>query len=110
MLTFQREGYARFYAEALPLFQADMQGALAGAAATMVAVLAREDSGGQQVDIATVEVLATQFAGIGLPRYIYEGKTGIRNGARHGLGAYPQTVLPCRDGHVALTAPQLAPR
>jgi crotonobetainyl-CoA:carnitine CoA-transferase CaiB-like acyl-CoA transferase len=93
----------------LPLFQCSFQGGGAAAAATLTAVLARDmvTGRGQQVEVAVEEVLAAQHAGRALPTFIYRGITGARSGRRPRYGLYPQTVMPCKDGYVAFSAPQL---
>jgi CoA:oxalate CoA-transferase len=76
--------------------------------ATVVALLARELSGeGQLIDISSQDVLATFFAGTGMASYVYRGVTGLRQGHRASYGSYLRTCLPCKDGYVGITTPQL---
>lgn len=93
----------------LPGQQAEMQGGLAGAIGSLLAVLARDTTGlGQHVDISIDEVISTFFTGYYLPRYIYGGGVPGRRSGRVGSNSpYPNTVMRCSDGLVALIAPQL---
>lgn len=93
----------------LPGQQAEMQGGMAGAIGSLLAVLARETSGlGQHVDISIDDVISTFFTGYYLPRYIYGGGVPGRRSGRVGSNSpYPNTVMRCSDGLVALIAPQL---
>jgi CoA:oxalate CoA-transferase len=52
--------------------------------------------------------MACHHAARNLPRYVYQGIVGIRRGRWGGDSPYPNTVLPCKDGHVILCSPQLA--
>ena len=77
---------------------------LAGAASTLVAILAREGTGkGQWVDVAGSQVLAVliSFAYF-LPNFIYRGVAGTRKGRRGGEAYFPNTIMPCKDGFVCL--------
>lgn len=92
----------------LPLSQADFQGALGGAAAAMLAVVARDRTGrGQHADVAEAEVCATLQVGTYVPQYVYYGIVGVRTGHRGGLGRYPTGILPCKDGYMCITAPRV---
>ncbi len=89
---------------AVPYDVCDFQGGQAAFCATMMALLARDSTGeGQHVDIATEEVLSCLHMGNLAVTYIYRGVAGIRAGHRTGLGIYPRTILPCKDGHVSIT-------
>lgn len=92
----------------LPLSQCDFQGALGGAAASLLAIVARDATGkGQHADVAEAEVAATLQVGTYVPQYIFYGVVGVRTGHRGGLGRYPTGVLPCKDGYVCITAPRV---
>lgn len=93
----------------LPISQAGFQGGASASAATVVALLARDITGeGQHVDISEVEVLATtHHAGGLISLYIYRGIAGIRKGIHLGYFTYPDSTFPCKDGYVALLAPQI---
>ena len=89
---------------AIPLSQGDFMAGLAGAASTLVAILAREGTGkGQWVDVAGSQVLAVliSFAYF-LPNFIYRGVAGTRKGRRGGEAYFPNTIMPCKDGFVCL--------
>lgn len=93
---------------ALPDLQASHQSGLAAAIGTMAALFARRRTGvGQVVDVSETDVLATVHTGYHLPNFLYRGVGGIRAGHRMGLGLYPMTVLPCADGYVYLSCPQM---
>lgn len=90
----------------LPLSQSHYQAGANAAAATMVAVLARETmSRGQHVDISEADVLSFYSASNSL-MYIFHGMEWRRAGHRapDSGGSYPYTVLPCKDGYVCLIA------
>ncbi|MGK2850832.1 MAG: CaiB/BaiF CoA transferase family protein [Candidatus Limnocylindrales bacterium] len=93
---------------ALPELQAGHQSGLAAAIGAMAALFARRRTGrGQVVDVSETDVLATVHTGYHLPNFLYRGIGGIRAGHRMGLGLYPMTVLPCADGYVYLSCPQM---
>ena len=87
-----------------PLSQADFMAGLAGAASTLIALLAREGTGrGQLVDVAGSQVLAVLISFVYfLPNFIYRGVAGTRKGKRGGEAYFPNTILPCKDGFVCL--------
>ena len=89
---------------AIPYSQGDYLAGLAGAASTLIAVLARESTGrGQLVDVAESQVLATLISLVYfLPNYIYRGVAGTRKGRRGGEAYFPNTIMPCKDGFVCL--------
>ena len=93
----------------LPISLAAFQGGASASAATIVALLARDIVGeGQHVDVSEVEVLATtHHAGGLISLYIYRGIAGIRKGIHGGYFTYPNSTLPCKDGYIALLAPQI---
>lgn len=89
----------------IPYLQGDFQAGAHGAAAVMMALLARERTGsGQHVDIASADILAAA-AGTNALIYLYYG---LRRWARAGNralgsgGPYPYVILPCKDGAVCL--------
>ena len=89
---------------AMPLSQGDFMAGMAGAASTLIAILARETTGkGQWVDVAGSQVLAVliSFAYF-LPNFIYRGVAGTRKGRRGGEAYFPNTIMPCKDGFVCL--------
>ena len=89
---------------ALPYSQGEYMAGLAGAASTLIALLAREVSGkGQLVDVAESQVLAVLISFIyTLPNYIYRGVAGTRKGRRGGEAYFPNTIMACKDGFVCL--------
>lgn len=92
----------------LPLSQCDYQGALGGACASLLAIVARDVTGrGQHADVSETEVAATLQVGTYVPQYIFYGVVGVRTGHRGGLGRYPTGILPCKDGYVCITAPRV---
>ena len=93
----------------LPGCQTEFQGGLSAAIGTMMALIARQQTGrGQVVDIALLEVIASLHTGYYLPRFIYEGGVvGRRSGRVGNITPYPNTVLPCKDGLIAMNAPQI---
>ena len=91
----------------MPYQQGQYQGGLAAASGALAAWLARDRIGrGQLVDIAIAEVWSDFFGGMHAPEMIFRGVLGLQMGWRSGLGRYPQTILPCQDGYVSLSAPQ----
>ena len=101
-----------------PLTTPDQQAAflagVGGAYAAIVALLARDAAGanghagaGQYIDVADAGIIATLLTGYHLPTFIYRGIAGSRSGNRMRLGLFPNCVLPCRDGHVCIDAPQM---
>ena len=93
----------------IPYSQADMMAGLAAAAATLIAVMARDETGrGQHVDVAGAQVLAVLVSFVYfLPNFIYRGVAGSRKGRRGGEAHFPNTIMPCKDGFVCLYPLQL---
>ena len=94
--------------------QAGFLAGVGGAYATIVALLARDGAEadgrgdvGQYIDVADSGIIATLLTGYHLPTFIYRGIAGSRSGNRMRLGLFPNCVLPCRDGHVCIDAPQM---
>ena len=89
---------------AIPYSQADYLAGLAGAASTLLALLARDATGrGQAVDVAASQVLAVLISSTYfLPNFIYRGVAGTRKGTRGGEAYFPNTIMRCKDGFVCL--------
>jgi crotonobetainyl-CoA:carnitine CoA-transferase CaiB-like acyl-CoA transferase len=94
----------------LPYFQADFQAGMAAAIGALLGVCARDRIGtGQLVEISEHEFLASMHTTYFLPRYIYGGGVVGYRAGRVGNGTpYPDTILECKDGLVALNTPQVA--
>ena len=92
-----------------PIYQVSYLAGVGAAFASTVALLARglNGVGGQLVDVAEAQILATLLSGYHLPAYIYRGVAGWRSGNRMRLGLFPNCVLPCKDGYVCIDAPQM---
>jgi crotonobetainyl-CoA:carnitine CoA-transferase CaiB-like acyl-CoA transferase len=93
----------------MPLSHGNYQAAVSGALGTMVALLARDVTGrGQHVDISETDVWATYHVGFGITIYAFGVKDNLRKGYIGGGWTYPaRRVIPCKDGYMALCAPQL---
>lgn len=93
----------------MPLSHGNYQTAVSGALGTMVALLARDVTGrGQHVDISETDVWATYHVGFGITIYAFGVKDNLRKGYIGGGWTYPaRRVIPCKDGYMALCAPQL---
>jgi crotonobetainyl-CoA:carnitine CoA-transferase CaiB-like acyl-CoA transferase len=89
----------------LPLTQSGIQAGLAAAIASLAAVFARDATGrGQAIDVAEADVWATFHTGVGVVAWVFSGRVRKRSGHRLLGLPYPHTVLPCKDGYVALQA------
>jgi len=87
-----------------PLSQGHYQSGAMGALATMGALFAREITGeGQHVDVAEADVWVCLHTGINVSSFLFHNRKRMRGGHRT-PGAYPYTVLPCKDGHIFLIA------
>lgn len=87
----------------LPLAQSGYQAGVAAACAVLSALLAGDGGGpGQWIDVAEAEVWATVHAGFAVTRYLLAGHLENRSGHRFVNQPYPHTLLPCKDGVVAL--------
>ena len=96
---------------AIPLLQADWQAGAHGAAAMMMALLARRRDPdpesaalGESIDIASADILAAAagtngviYLAHGLRRWVRAGRRAFASG-----GPYPYVILPCSDGAVCL--------
>lgn len=92
----------------LPLSQGSYQAGANAATGVVVAMLARRKTGeGQYIDISEVEILATLHMAQNILTFLYRGVTGIRRGVHGGYFLYPCSILPCKDGHISLVAPQM---
>jgi len=93
----------------LPLSQGGYEAGIGAATAIMIALMARKRIGrGQYIDISEAEIWADLHVGVNVLTFMYRGITGIRRGTHGGYFLYPNEILPCKDGYVALTCPQLA--
>lgn len=89
----------------MPFHQPDFQAGAHGAGAAVMALLARDNNGrGQHIEVASTDVLACAtstngltFRHYGALRWEREGRRATGSG-----GAYPYTILPCKDGLVCL--------
>jgi len=92
-----------------PLSHGNYQAAISGTGATMVALLARDTTNrGQHIDISETDVWATYHVGFGITIYAFGAKDNLRKGYIGGGWTYPaRRVIPCKDGYMALCAPQL---
>jgi CoA:oxalate CoA-transferase len=92
----------------MPISQGSYQAGVSAAIGILGALFARKKNGeGQHVDISEVEVWATLHMIQSSQTFLYRGITGIRRGLHAGFFLYPGTILPCKDGFINLTAPQL---
>jgi crotonobetainyl-CoA:carnitine CoA-transferase CaiB-like acyl-CoA transferase len=93
----------------LPYGQSDEQAGICAAIAALMGVLsAGRDGHGDYIDLSIQEVLAALHCGYFLPRYLFGGGiVGLRSGRVGGAQPYPNTVLRCRDGLVAIVAPKI---
>ena len=83
--------------------QGHYQGAINGAAATMVAVFTRDATGlGQHVDISEMQVIAGLQRGAFLPISKFKGLIGSRNAYRGITLLWPYGVYPCKDGYFTI--------
>jgi crotonobetainyl-CoA:carnitine CoA-transferase CaiB-like acyl-CoA transferase len=88
----------------LPGFQPEYLAGLYGVVAALSGVVARlAGDAGRRFEIPVVEALASlhQFT---VSQWLYEGQVRSRHGNRW-ENVYPATMLPCRDGYVALSMP-----
>jgi len=92
-----------------PYSMGHYQAAVSGTGATMAAILARDVTGlGQHVDIAETDVWATYHVGFGITLYAFGVREHLRKGYIGGGWTYPaRRVIPCKDGYMALCAPQV---
>ena len=95
----------------IPLLQADYQTGAHGAAATLMALIARRRAArqgdgalGESIDIAAADVFGAAagtnsmvYIHYGLERWVRAGRRAFASG-----GPYPYAILPCKDGAVCL--------
>ena len=82
-----------------------LQVAVTGALAAMIALVTRDLYGvGQHIDLAESDSWATFHTGLGIVQWLFGLRTWQRHGRRFLGGAYPNAILPCRDGDVRLQA------
>lgn len=93
----------------LPFDLGEYQLGLAGAIGMLTGARASRDAPTDPVvvDIAESDVWATCHTGQNILTYLYLGVSGLRNG-NHGVGLYPNTFLPCKDGYACITLTPLA--
>lgn len=95
----------------VPLLQADYQAGAHGAAAAMMAVIARRRQAtladalpGESIDIASADIFAAAAGSNGMI-YLYYGLQKWARAGRRAFasgGPYPYVILPCKDGAVCL--------
>ena len=101
-------GYTHREPLTTPAYQASYMAGLTAALASAVALMNRDlTDRGQVVDVSESQVAAVLINGYHLPTYIYRGIAGWRSGNRITLGRFPNCVLPCRDGYIAIDCPQI---
>jgi crotonobetainyl-CoA:carnitine CoA-transferase CaiB-like acyl-CoA transferase len=92
----------------MPLSQGSYQAGVSAAIGILGALFARKKNGeGQHIDVSEAEVWATLHMIQSSQTFLYRGVTGIRRGIHAGFFLYPGTILPCKDGFINLSAPQL---
>ena len=95
----------------VPLLQADYQAGAHGAAAAMMALIARRRQAsvpgaapGESIDIASADIFAAAAGANGMI-YLYYGLQKWARAGRRAFasgGPYPYVILPCKDGAVCL--------
>ena len=79
---------------------------MAAASAIVMALLAREQRGGQHIDIAEAETMAGLYNGPEALMAVYQWRVTRRTG-HHALDfPYPNCILRCKDGHIFVGSPE----
>ena len=95
----------------VPLLQADYQAGAHGAAAALMALIARRRqaavpgaAAGESIDIASADIFAAAAGANGMIYLYYGLQKWVRAGRRAFAsgGPYPYVILPCKDGAVCL--------
>lgn len=90
------------YPLAMPYSRSDLWGGLNSAPAVVLALMARRRDGlGQHIDIASADAMNDFGNGGDMILYAADGYETTRHGM-HTPITYPYSVLPCKDGHVAM--------
>jgi crotonobetainyl-CoA:carnitine CoA-transferase CaiB-like acyl-CoA transferase len=86
----------------IPMELGQYQMGLVAAIGVLTAYLARQEVGGQYIDVAETAVWATEHTGQNILTFLYLGVSGIRAG-NHSIGPYPNSFLRCKDGYVCIS-------
>ena len=79
---------------------------MAAASSIVMALLGREQHGGQHIDIAEAETMAGLYNGPEALMAVYEWRVTRRTG-HHALDfPYPNCILRCKDGHIFVGSPE----
>ncbi len=101
-----RMGHPDRHPLTMPYDRPDYWGGMHAAAGTMAAVMARERTGeGQHVDVSSADAINTIINPLDYINYADVGAYPKREGHRV-LIQYPFTLLPCKDGYVAMMVAQ----
>jgi crotonobetainyl-CoA:carnitine CoA-transferase CaiB-like acyl-CoA transferase len=83
--------------------QGNYQGAINGAAVTMVALFSRDITGlGQHVDISESQCIASLHGGAAMATFEFTGLRVSRSGHRGQDIMWPYGIFPCKDGNFAI--------
>ena len=79
---------------------------MAAASSIVMALLGREQHGGQHIDIAEAETMAGLYNGPEALMAVYQWRVTRRTG-HHALDfPYPNCILRCKDGHIFVGSPE----
>ena len=79
---------------------------MAAASSIVMALLGREQDGGQHIDIAEAETMAGLYNGPEALMAVYQWRVTRRTG-HHALDfPYPNCILRCKDGHIFVGSPE----